>query len=402
MKRRIVLGALALAAAVLAAIAWLAARPGQGAPEASNAPPAATPPVPAQAKATRPEERPPAAASGKSAAAVKRPAASGAQPAPAARPAEGAAGDDPAAGRKVTHFRVGERSIKRIMADGDRIWLATSGGVIRYDTAQDAYRLYDARSGLRGETVLFVGRLGKRIAAGVQRGGLALLDAASERWETIDKAQGLAEDSVADAMLASNGDVWIATAAGVHRVRGGALQDRSRWDLYTSQSTARELPSDRAYGLAEGPGGDIWIATEGGAARFRDGNWRTWPHAGGAMESARPAAGHVTVAIAVDRDGTVWAGSLGGGVSRFDGRQWRRWSRADGLPGDHVFVLHLDAQGRIWLGTDGGLARVNGARFDVLTTREGLFSNTVFAMASTPQALWVGGYGGLARLRGVN
>jgi hypothetical protein len=46
------------------------------------------------------------------------------------------------------HFRVGQRNVKRILADGDIMWVATSGGVIRYDMAEDAYRLYDNRTGL--------------------------------------------------------------------------------------------------------------------------------------------------------------------------------------------------------------------------------------------------------------
>ncbi|MDH5578916.1 MAG: hypothetical protein OEZ09_10725 [Betaproteobacteria bacterium] len=105
--------------------------------------------------------------------------------------------------------------------------------------------------------------------------------------------------------------------------------------------------------------------------------------------------------MAVDRAGAVWAGTLGSRLSRFDGSQWRHYLRADGLPGEHVFMLHRDAADRLWVGTDGGLARVRSGKFEVMTTREGLFSNAVFAMASTAQDIWVGGFGGLARVRGV-
>ena len=58
----------------------------------------------------------------------------------------GAAPVDPDA--KFTHFRVGERNVKRIFPDGDHIWVGTSGGVIRYNTKTDDYRLFDVRSGL--------------------------------------------------------------------------------------------------------------------------------------------------------------------------------------------------------------------------------------------------------------
>jgi ligand-binding sensor domain-containing protein len=106
------------------------------------------------------------------------------------------------------------------------------------------------------------------------------------------------------------------------------------------------------------------------------------------------------VALAVDKAGTVWAGTWGGGLARYDGTAWRNLTRADGLPGNHVFMLHHDAKGRLWVGTNNGLARMEGGKFSkVLTTEDGLFANAVFSMASTPEALWVGSFGGVAQIR---
>lgn len=434
MKAGYKLGALALVGAVaVIAAAWVnraalrvaPAQPGVALPAlpAQTAQTAAPAPQPAQVAAHPATAQPSAAATR----GERRPAQAPAKPkAEAPRPAEGKAGADQAATRKVTHFRVGNRNVKRIFADGERIWVATSGGVIRYSAASDEYRLYDARSGLRGESVVYVGRVRGRIAAGVHGGGLALLDEKTERWEAIGAAEGLADEFVADVLAAANGDVWIATGSGVNRVRGGEFRERSRWDLFNAQAAGVGLPSNRVYGLAQGRKGEIWVATEGGVARFHEGQWRSWRrgagvrnepaaqanpghapapagHAGGAHQGQGPSGNpDFTVAIAVDRAGAVWAGTLGGGLSRFDGSQWRHYSRADGVPGDHVFMLHRDTAGRLWIGTDGGLARVRSDQFEVMTTRDGLFGNAVFAMASTAQDIWVGGFGGLARIRGVN
>jgi len=38
---------------------------------------------------------------------------------------------------RFTHFRVGNRNVKGIILDGKVAWIATSGGVIRYDTTDD-------------------------------------------------------------------------------------------------------------------------------------------------------------------------------------------------------------------------------------------------------------------------
>ncbi len=106
------------------------------------------------------------------------------------------------------------------------------------------------------------------------------------------------------------------------------------------------------------------------------------------------------VAIEVDRAGVVWVGTWGGGLGRYDGKQWKNYTTVEGLPGNHVFMLHIDPQGRLWAGTNNGLARMNGEHFEVLRTSDGLFTDNVFAMTTSANgSLWVGGYGGVAHIR---
>lgn len=309
------------------------------------------------------------------------------QPAPLPL-AQGKAGA-PEADSGFTHFRVGARNVKRILIDGATVWVGTSEGLIRYQPATDAYRLYDARSGLRAANVIFVGKLRDRIVAGTLGGGLSVLDPATDRWSHYGASDGLADDTVHDVLRSRSGDVWIATRAGVNRVRGGDLAQRASWDTFTTASTHGGLPSDRAYALAEGAGNDIWLATEGGLARHRDGQWKT------------DAAGTFVVSLAADARGQVWAGTLGGGLLGYDGSAWRTYTVRDGLPANNVLALHREASGRLWVATDKGLARLHDGRFRVMTTADGLFSDAVYAVASAPGTLWAGGYGGVARIRGI-
>ena len=53
----------------------------------------------------------------------------------------------------------------------------------------------------------------------------------------------------------------------------------------------------------------------------------------------------------------VWAGTWGGGLSRYDGKAWTQYTVSEGLPGNHVFMLHIDPKGVMWIGTNNGLAR---------------------------------------------
>ncbi|NGZ05959.1 MAG: regulator [Magnetococcales bacterium] len=335
---------------------------------------------------------------------------------------------------RFTHFRVGNRNVKAMHASGNQVWVGTSSGVIRYEVDKDDYKLFDVRNGsLVANGVFHVGKLGEKISVGTYGGGLSLYDPATEKWETFNIPQGLADAFVYGVLQAKNGDVWIATWSGANRIVGGNLKDRASWRTYTVENTQGGLPNDWVYGLAEGLNGDIWMATEGGVALFREEKWQHWTHKDGvgapydkvksqnefdsdpgqvsshhARQKQEQGLSEVTTAynpnyiisLAVDAKGGVWCGTWGAGLSHFDGKSWINQTRDDGLPANHVFMLHLDDRQRLWVGTSGGLAlRDDAGKFSVKTTADGLFSNNVFSMAfSADGSQWVGSYGGVARI----
>lgn len=335
--------------------------------------------------------------------------------------------------QKFTHFRVGEKNVKSIYVDGKVIWIGTSGGLIRYDTQNDAFKLFDARSGLLSNGVFYVGKVKGRIAAGTYGGGLSILDETGQQWKSYNIPEGLGDAFVYDVIEAKNGDIWIATWSGANRIRGGQLDDRSKWDLYTVENTQGGLPNDWVYGLSEGKNGDVWFATEGGVARFSGRKWENWNHTRGLGADYEAVKGAISfnsdpgkasshhaqqkkemglqdvnvaynpnyvVSMEVDKSGLVWAGTWGGGLSRFDGKKWKVFTTSDGLPGNHVFMLHLDPKGQLWIGTNNGLALWQKGQFKVMTTADGLYANNIFAMATTAGGdKWIGSYGGVTNFR---
>ncbi len=332
-----------------------------------------------------------------------------------------------------THFRIGNRNVKSIFAEEDTVWVGTSGGLIRYDSETDDYRLFDVRNGLLANGVFHVSRWSEdKMFVGTYGGGLAIYDETEDRFRIFNVPEGLADAFVYDVLVTPNGDLWIATWSGANRVIEGRLSDPGAWQTYTVENTGGGLPNDWVYGLDLGRGGEVWLATEGGLARYREGKWDNWNHAdgqGAAYELVRqdntfntdPAAlsdhharqkvemglEHVDtaynpnyiVALEVDAAGMVWVGTWGGGLARFDGEQYVNYTVQDGLPSNHVFMLHEDRQGKLWVGTSNGLVQFDGDRFDNrLTTHEGLYSNTVFSMATQrDNLLWVGSFGGVTR-----
>ena len=93
------------------------------------------------------------------------PTAKGTMPAnhpPTAQPAqqggeavrEGKVTVDPT--QAFTHFRVGNKNVKTIHAEGKVMWVGTSSGVIRYDTTNDQFKLFDTKNGLLSNGIFHI------------------------------------------------------------------------------------------------------------------------------------------------------------------------------------------------------------------------------------------------------
>ena len=59
--------------------------------------------------------------------------------------------------------------------------------------------------------------------------------------------------------------------------------------------------------------------------------------------------------IAVDDEGHVWLSVLGHGVNYFDGTQWSSFAEGNQLTNNRVSAIEVDAQGKVWIGTDSAL-----------------------------------------------
>ena len=337
--------------------------------------------------------------------------------------------------QRIAHFDIGSRNVKSLLADGNLIWLATSGGVIRYDARGDNYKVFDNKTpGILSNGIFHVGKLDDRILVGSYGGGLSVLDPEKETWSNYNIPQGLADQFVYDTVVAKNGDLWIATWSGVNLVKGARLDDRDSWQTFTVENTGGGLPNPWVYAVEEGVNGEMWFATEAGLARYQDGKWENWQHKDGlgakfelvkdsiqftndparaskhhAQQKAEQGLEDINVAynpnyiisLAVDKDGIVWCGTWGGGLAKFNGETWENYTTFDGLPGNHIFMLYRNEMDELWIGTSKGLSQLDRKKdtFSTLTMNDGLFANNVFSMANAQDgSVWIGSFGGVARI----
>ena len=82
---------------------------------------------------------------------------------------------------------------------------------------------------------------------------------------------------------------------------------------------------------------------------------------------------------------------------------YRSYGPADGLPSVYIQALLQDRQGFIWVGTDNGLYRYDGQRFQAFGLRDGLRSALItHLLEDRDGTLWVGTRGGLHRWNGTS
>jgi signal transduction histidine kinase/ligand-binding sensor domain-containing protein len=83
-------------------------------------------------------------------------------------------------------------------------------------------------------------------------------------------------------------------------------------------------------------------------------------------------------------------------VSDQDTYGFRYLSQDQNLPGTAVYALLEDRHGRIWIGTDNGLAMLEGGEIKIFTAKEGLINNNITSLLeSATGAIWIGTDGGV-------
>ncbi len=249
--------------------------------------------------------------------------------------------------------------------------------------------------------------------AGTNGGGLAYRR--DGLWHAVDRRAGLPADVVFTAIATPEADGVLGLWVGTH---GGGVARVVRGRVTAVYRKGSGLPSDEVNALLETsePGGPrtLWVGTaDGGLARLRDGRWTVE-----GTESGLPANGLYCVSVIASPEGkrTLWVGTDGGGAAYRDlsveRGGWTVVSDATtpALPSGVVYQVLPDAHGRLYLTTNKGVARLTprpesgrGIPFDVetFTTDDGLPSNECNGGASIVDGegrLWIGTVGGIGVL----
>lgn len=204
------------------------------------------------------------------------------------------------------------------------------------------------------------------------------------RFRVVGPAQGLPSTEIKALARDAGGYLWIATADGLARYDG---VDMRVW-RHDPQDPAG-LPGNNVQALLFDARDRAWIATEGGGVSVLDARRARFSHY---RIATHPQLGSDDVWALARQGDVVWVGTYEGGLTRIDAKGgMQRYTQAgDGLPSDTVLSLAVDATGVLWVGTDKGLARQLGTRFETvgLPGMDGV--PMVYSLSPQSDGFWVG------------
>jgi len=159
------------------------------------------------------------------------------------------------------------------------------------------------------------------------------------------------------------------------------------------------LPQNTVPVLLQSRSGYLWAGTELGLARFDGVGFRVFDHA------TAPAFPDAEIRCLLDArsagtESDLWVGTADGLVRWVNARPVLLSTR-DGLLSNSIRGLAQAADGTVWVWTGAGLARWDGERFQALTLDAGLPGDRINSIATSSDGdLWVGTSAGAMALHG--
>jgi PAS domain S-box-containing protein len=182
------------------------------------------------------------------------------------------------------------------------------------------------------------------------------------------------------------GNVWLAGGLKVSRWQTSSV------DTYVPAGLNPAEIFNGVMALAVRPDGALWVGVVhagkgGGLQQLSNGTWKpfvTPDFDGSRLKVTR---------LLLDRDSSLWVGTLNQGIYRIQGNKVDHFRSSDGLSGDAVTGLFQDREGNIWVSTSRGVDKFRDLGVASFSTRQGLSADQVNSvLASRDGTVWIGNY----------
>jgi hypothetical protein len=192
---------------------------------------------------------------------------------------------------------------------------------------------------LAGREVRQILRFGITNFLGTANGLFASFDA---RLDSLSRPLNAGE--IRQFAVASNGDIFAATEAGIYR------RTAAGWDakpLRIVDSVGRLWAAEDVLGVAFDTRGQLWFTTRAGVGCREGERWRFFEGKDGLPWNE-------FTAITAGPGGDMWFGTRLGAI-RWDGNEFHYRQGFSWLPHDDVRALAVASDGSVWLSTAGGI-----------------------------------------------
>jgi len=346
-------------------------------------------------------------------------------------------------GDRCTNYGVesGLRKAEVYSAIRDRegsLWIGYSGHGLAHWLGREQWQNYGEAEGLANPSVWRIvrdtsGNLWVGTNQGVFQGRQQ-----SGHWR-FERSDAVGELTVYGLLTEPDGSLWIGT---FQHEANGLVRYSPRTGKKVIFPAAPATPNFRVNEMRRDDTGTIWVATPTGLLRLVAGSTKLEPYPlplDGAhitdvkfynhdlfvcgkkglyvqqgarrrlLTSADGLKDTFVESVTLGPEGELWlAYATSSGITRIDfaGDQYqmRHFTTDDGLPSNVVYSQFFDARGRHWIGTDNGVAVLEGGRWITYDTSDGLVWNDTNAhafLAEPDGAVWIGTSDGLSRFSPV-
>ncbi|MBO9716140.1 MAG: ATPase, partial [Pseudoxanthomonas sp.] len=171
-------------------------------------------------------------------------------------------------------------------------------------------------------------------------------------WQPVAEEAGLPDGVARTVFVDAEGTLWVASDDAVHFRRRGS-------DRFETAATH----AGRVVQIAQAADGTFWVATLDGGVH---------PLVTSAAGRREPVLGESSAGLLFDRDGSLWATTLGDGLFRLphphaaqasvgegagDGDPVQHFEQSMGLSSENLLPVIEDREGNVWVGGSRGLDR---------------------------------------------
>jgi ligand-binding sensor domain-containing protein len=261
------------------------------------------------------------------------------------------------------------------------LWVATEGGVIRWNLAEGTHTRYTTSDGLSDNYVLSIVTAPDGTVWAGTHVGFYHFD--GETWSSYPLGDGLMDDHVTAVAVDAGGAVWISTANGISRFDPSTSSETSASGHgipgWTSYPFSNSLSGSRVTAIAPAPDGTLWASMDRGIAHLDSSTGSAeadpqWTFYG---------SGDPIHALAVAPDSAVWV-ATSADIFRFDGQTRISYTVADGLPNDIITSIAAAPDGTLWCATQNDILSFDGHSWAPYPIDDILYKSHITSLTVAP------------------